>query len=32
MLRWIRTGKTYGDKTEVLSGLSKDERYILSSD
>jgi RND family efflux transporter MFP subunit len=31
MLRWIRTGKSYGDKTEVLSGLSKDERYVLSS-
>ncbi|MBS1529792.1 MAG: efflux RND transporter periplasmic adaptor subunit [Bacteroidetes bacterium] len=32
VLRWVRLGKTYGDKVEVLSGLGKDERYILSAD
>lgn len=32
LLRWIRTGKTYGDKVEVLSGLSPKETYILHSD
>jgi RND family efflux transporter MFP subunit len=30
-LRWIRLGKTYGDKVEVISGLSKDEKFIRSS-
>lgn len=28
VLRWIRTGKTYGNQIEVLSGLSANERYI----
>ena len=32
MLRWIRLGKTYGDKVEVISGLSKDEKFISSSE
>ena len=32
LLRWLRLGKTYGDKTEVLSGLNADEKYIVSSD
>lgn len=32
MLRWIRLGKTYGDKVEVISGLSKDEQFIRSSE
>jgi len=32
LLRWVRLGKTYGDKVEVLSGLSKNERYITSAD
>jgi RND family efflux transporter MFP subunit len=31
LLRWIRLGKTYGDKVEVISGLSKDEKFIHSS-
>lgn len=31
LLRWLRLGKTYGDQVEVLSGLSPDEQYILSS-
>lgn len=32
MLRWVRLGKTYGDKVEVLSGLAANETYIISSD
>lgn len=32
LLRWIRIGKNYGDKVEVVSGLSKDEKFILSSE
>lgn len=31
LLRWIRIGKTFGDKVEVLSGLSQNENYILSA-
>ncbi|MCL3779321.1 efflux RND transporter periplasmic adaptor subunit [Prolixibacteraceae bacterium JC049] len=29
MLRYVRTGKAYGDKVEILSGLSNNERCIL---
>ncbi len=32
LLRWVRLGKTYGDKVEVLSGLQKNEQYIVSAD
>lgn len=32
ILRWLRIGKTYGDKVEVLSGLKADELYIISSE
>ena len=32
LLRWIRLGKIYGDKIEVISGLSKDEKFIHSSE
>lgn len=32
LLRWIRLGKIYGDKAEVISGLSKDEKFILSAE
>ena len=32
LLRWVRLGKTYGDKVEVLSGLEKNETFILSSE
>lgn len=32
ILRWIRTGKTFGNQVEVLSGLSADEKYIVSAD
>jgi hypothetical protein len=30
LLRWVRLGQTVGDQTEVLSGLKKDDRVILS--
>jgi RND family efflux transporter MFP subunit len=32
LLRWIRLGKIYGDKVEAISGLSKDEKFIRSSE
>lgn len=32
ILRWLRTGKTFGNKIEVLSGLNKEEQYITSSE
>ncbi len=32
MLRWLRTGKTFGDQVEVLSGLAPGESYIVSAD
>jgi RND family efflux transporter MFP subunit len=32
LLRWIRLGRNYGDKVEVLSGLGKDESFILTAD
>lgn len=32
MLRWIRLGRTFGNQTEVLSGLNADEKYIVSSE
>jgi RND family efflux transporter MFP subunit len=28
ILRWVRLGKSYGDKVEILSGLSSGESYI----
>jgi hypothetical protein len=31
-LRWVRTGKTYDNQVEVLSGLSANEQYIVSSE
>lgn len=31
VLRWIKTGKTFGDQVEVLSGLNPKETYILTS-
>jgi RND family efflux transporter MFP subunit len=30
LLRWVRTGKTNGDRIEILSGLSEGEKYIQS--
>ena len=32
ILRWLKLGKSLGDKVEVLSGLSSGETYILSAD
>lgn len=32
LLRWVRLGKTFGDQVEVLSGLSKDEKYIVQAE
>lgn len=32
LLRWLRLGRSFGDKIEVLSGLSSDENYIVSAD
>ncbi|WP_097044619.1 efflux RND transporter periplasmic adaptor subunit [Flagellimonas pacifica] len=32
LLRWLRLGDIYGDSVEVLSGLSKEEKYIISAD
>ncbi len=29
LLRWVRTGKTVGDRIEILSGLGQDEPFIL---
>lgn len=32
VLRWVRTGKTFGDHIEILSGLKNGERVIASSE
>ncbi len=32
LLRWVRLGKTFEDKTEVLSGLSENDKLITGSD
>lgn len=32
ILRWLKLGKSVGDKVEVLSGLSSGETYILSAE
>lgn len=32
ILRWLRIGKTFGNEVEVLSGLSANEKYIISAD
>lgn len=31
LLRWVKTGKTFGDTIEILSGLSNNEKYVESS-
>lgn len=32
ILRWLKLGKNYGDSTEVLSGLTSGEEYIVKSE
>ncbi len=32
ILRWLRLGKSFDNQVEVLSGLSADEQYIVSSE
>ena len=32
LLRWLRLGRSFGDQVEVLSGLSAEESYIVSSE
>lgn len=32
ILRWVKTGKTFGDQVEVLSGLSSSEQYVVSAE
>jgi RND family efflux transporter MFP subunit len=32
LLRWVKTGKTYGESIEVLSGLADGETYVQSFD
>ncbi|MFI5137826.1 MAG: efflux RND transporter periplasmic adaptor subunit [Sphingobacteriales bacterium] len=32
LLRWVRLGKTEGNRVEVLSGLAANEQFILSAD
>ncbi|WP_449399066.1 efflux RND transporter periplasmic adaptor subunit [Chryseobacterium wanjuense] len=31
ILRWLKTGKIFGDQVEILSGLNPKETYIISS-
>lgn len=30
LLRWVRTGKHYGDRVEILSGLTEGETYVTN--
>lgn len=32
LLRWVRLGKTYGNQVEVLTGLGKNEPFIVSAE
>ena len=32
LLRWVRLGRTYGDRVEVLTGLAKAEPFITHAD
>ncbi len=32
LLRWVRLGNNFGNNIEVLSGLAKEESYIISAD
>lgn len=31
LLRWVRLGKSIGDRVEVISGLSPEESYVISA-
>ena len=31
LLRWVKTGKSFGEKIEILSGLRAGEKYVQSS-
>lgn len=31
LLRWVRLGKNFGDRVEVVSGLSRKEKFILTA-
>jgi RND family efflux transporter MFP subunit len=32
LLRWVRLGRTYGDRVEILTGLAKNEQFISHAD
>jgi len=32
LLRWVRTGKQFGNKLEILSGISNGEKYISNAE
>ena len=32
LLRWLRLGKEFGNQTEILSGLSTDDTFVLTSE
>jgi len=32
LLRWVRLGKVYGSDVEVLTGLARDEQFVLKSE
>lgn len=32
VLRWLKLGKNYGDRVEVLSGLSSQERFVVQAE
>jgi hypothetical protein len=32
ILRWLRLGRTFDNQVEVLSGLNKNESYIVSAE
>jgi RND family efflux transporter MFP subunit len=32
LLRWVKTGKVYGENIEILSGLNNGEKYVETSD
>lgn len=32
LLRWVRTGKIFADKIEILSGLAQNEKFIVSAE